>query len=284
MAAIDDNGLRPEEKIGGFSSETPGDDTFFSENQDAYPGTMPDYSEYEEESPVSESGKAVPAATHPAITKKKRYLLKTLVVAAIIILISAIAADIYRNNKEEKTETSEVESSQNIGETEEVQEAYPDVYIEPVGETEVIDDVEPIIIEDQFLIEVPKSDDVIIDQQNTTRIHKPTKTASKRSAAAKVDPIDKPNVKAYIKPAVPPKNNTGKLYTVQVYSSPSKDDAEVWLARLIKKNVDKAFITTKMIRNTIMYRVRFGAFSTQAEAKKAAIKQGFDQTWIDRVR
>ena len=59
MAAIDDNDLRPEEEIGGFDSETPGDDSFFSENQDAYPGTMPDYSEYEDESPVSDPEKAV---------------------------------------------------------------------------------------------------------------------------------------------------------------------------------------------------------------------------------
>ncbi|MDA3843561.1 MAG: SPOR domain-containing protein [Candidatus Kapabacteria bacterium] len=278
MAAIDDNDLRPEEKIGGFNSETPGDDTFFSENQDAYPGTMPDYSEYEEESPVSESEKAVPSAAQAVITNKKRSLLKTLVVSAIIILILALAADIYRNSREEKTETSVDKSSQNIFETEEIVEVDQGVYSEPVHETEVIDDVEPIIIEDQFLIEVPKSDDVIIDQQNTTRVHKLTKTASKRSAPAKA------NAKTDIKAAPPAEAKTGRLYTVQVYSSPSKDDAEVWLARLIKKNVDKAFITTKKIRNTMMYRVRFGAFSTQAEAKKAAIKQGFDQTWIDRVR
>jgi len=275
MAAIDDNDLRPEEKIGGFNSETPGDDTFFSENQDTYPGTMPDYSEYEDESPVSEPAKAVPAAAvePPVNTKKKRYLLKILVVAAIIIMILALAADIYRNSREEKPGTSEDKASQSLSE---IQEADPNVYSEPIIEIENVEELEPVVIEDQFLIEVPQTLDEPAETHKTARYNKPVKTPSHKSAPVKVKPI-KPS-----KPKAPPAGS--RLYTVQVYSSPSKDDAEAWLARLIKKNVGKAFITTKIIRNTMMYRVRFGAFSTQAEAKKAAIKQGFDQTWIDRVR
>ena len=286
MAAFKDEDMRPEEKSGGFNSETPGDETFFSENQDDYPGTMPDFSVFDDEpsapeteppAPATEKSVAASAVESPVSSNKKRSLLKILVVAAILILISAIAADIYRSNREEKTETSEDESSQNIGVIEEVVEDDQSVYSESVPETEVIDDfVEPMIIEDQFLIEVSQTPVEPVETHKTARHNKPVQTPSQKSAPVKVEPIKQD------KPKAPSAGS--KLYTVQVYSSPSKDDAEVWLARLIKKNVNSAFITTKMIRNTIMYRVRFGAFSTQAEAKKAAIKQGFDQTWIDRVR
>lgn len=76
----------------------------------------------------------------------------------------------------------------------------------------------------------------------------------------------------------------GQTYVVQVYSSPSKEDAESWLKKLEAKNVINVFISTQKIRDIEWYRVRFGSFNSEDEARRAAQQLGFAQSWIDRVR
>ena len=80
------------------------------------------------------------------------------------------------------------------------------------------------------------------------------------------------------------KDDEKGLYIVQVYSTLSREDAEEWLSKLKNKNVHDAFISTQRVRDKVWYRVRFGAFETKEEAKNSAIKLGFAQSWIDRVR
>ena len=75
-----------------------------------------------------------------------------------------------------------------------------------------------------------------------------------------------------------------ELYIVQVYTSPYKDDAEEWLKQLRRKSVANPFISTQKIRDKVWYRVRFGAYKNADEARTEALKLGFAQTWIDRVR
>lgn len=75
-----------------------------------------------------------------------------------------------------------------------------------------------------------------------------------------------------------------QLYTVQVYATPSKNEAERWLQKLRTTSVSSAVITTQQIRDKTWYRVRFGNFSSRDEAEKAIRTLGYDQCWIDRVR
>lgn len=86
------------------------------------------------------------------------------------------------------------------------------------------------------------------------------------------------------KPVVPIQQTKIEIYTVQVYASPSKEDAEEWLERLKAMNIENAFISTQKIRDRIWYRVRFGNFNTREEARSMALKYGFAQSWIDRVQ
>lgn len=74
------------------------------------------------------------------------------------------------------------------------------------------------------------------------------------------------------------------LYTVQVYATPSEKDAGEWLAKLKELDVENAVITEQKIRGVTWYRVRFGNYTTRADARSAAAKYGFAQTWIDRVK
>ncbi len=80
-----------------------------------------------------------------------------------------------------------------------------------------------------------------------------------------------------------PKSDKG-LFTIQIYATPSREDAEEWLSKLRNKNIRDSFISKHQIRDQIWYRVRFGKFETKEEARSTALRYGFAQTWIDRVR
>lgn len=72
-------------------------------------------------------------------------------------------------------------------------------------------------------------------------------------------------------------------YVVQIYSSPSKEDAEEWLRKLSEKGINGS-ISEHKIRDIIWYRVRFGEFNSKDEARSAAMRNGFAQSWIDRIK
>jgi hypothetical protein len=78
--------------------------------------------------------------------------------------------------------------------------------------------------------------------------------------------------------------NERGVFTVQIYSTLSEDDALDWLLKLRQKNIGSAFISQQKIRDKVWYRVRFGAYQTERDAKEAASKYGFAQSWIDRVK
>ncbi len=73
-------------------------------------------------------------------------------------------------------------------------------------------------------------------------------------------------------------------YVVQIYSSPSLEDAEEWLHKLQNDNIPSAFITTQYIRDRIWYRVRFGIFETREDAERSARNLGYARAWVVRVR
>ncbi|MFP4543198.1 MAG: SPOR domain-containing protein [Candidatus Kapaibacterium sp.] len=81
----------------------------------------------------------------------------------------------------------------------------------------------------------------------------------------------------------PAETDKDRIYTVQVYASPSQEDAEEWLGKLKAKNLS-GYISSQIIRDEVWYRVRFGKFETREEALKEARKLGFAQTWVDRVK
>jgi len=85
------------------------------------------------------------------------------------------------------------------------------------------------------------------------------------------------------------KSNTKKvakeeIYTIQIYATPSLEDAQNWLKEIkMRYNID-AYISPQIIRDRQWYRVRYGYFSSMEEATATAMKFGFSQSWIDRIK
>lgn len=79
----------------------------------------------------------------------------------------------------------------------------------------------------------------------------------------------------------PPENS---LFTVQVFSSPSLQEAEKWIENLNSKGISSAYLSEQMIKDKLWYRVRFGEFNNKDEAIKKAKSIGMTNIWIDRVK
>lgn len=75
-----------------------------------------------------------------------------------------------------------------------------------------------------------------------------------------------------------------QLFTIQVYATPSIDDAEAWKEKLERQNITDVVITSQKIKDRNWYRVRIGSYKSIDEAKSAAQKLGFANSWIDRVK
>jgi len=96
---------------------------------------------------------------------------------------------------------------------------------------------------------------------------------------------EQPSPKAPQMTTTPPPNTKAKpLYVVQVFSSPSKDDAEEWLQSLREKKVNDGYITEQQIKGQPWYRVRFGQYEKREDAESAAMNMGFTQPWVARIR
>jgi hypothetical protein len=80
-----------------------------------------------------------------------------------------------------------------------------------------------------------------------------------------------------------PSTSTQGIYALEVYTTPSYDDAKEWINKLGKRKMSASIIPQK-VRDKIVYKVRLGNFSSEEEARKTAINMGFSRSYIDRIR
>lgn len=112
------------------------------------------------------------------------------------------------------------------------------------------------------------------NKEKTTE--KIAKVKSNEKVAMKT-PVEKPITK------IEPKPET-EVYVIQIYASPSKEDAQEWLKKVQKRIGAEAYISTQLVRDKVWYRVRCGHYTSKESATAAAEKYGFSQSWVDRIR
>lgn len=105
----------------------------------------------------------------------------------------------------------------------------------------------------------------------------PSQKQEKTADIASITPQPK-----QVETSIPPVEK--QVYTIQVYATPSFEDAEFWLQKLTSMKINDVYISTQKIRDVIWYRVRFGKFTNRQQALDAAKQFGFSQTWIDRIQ
>jgi len=125
----------------------------------------------------------------------------------------------------------------------------------------------------------------------------PSEPPSEKTTSVKPPPATVPTTSIAKDPAAPVKTTktvktqtttapkgTQALYVVQVFSSPSRADADEWLQLLQSKNVTDAYVTEQKIKDQTWYRVRFGSYANREQAEAEAIRLGFKEPWIARIR
>jgi septal ring-binding cell division protein DamX len=125
-------------------------------------------------------------------------------------------------------------------------------------------------------IATPSQPPVVKQELRPEKVATPPTTTKPTSQLGSVSPS--------IKTQQPPKNAALPLYVVQVFSSPSRDDADEWLQSLREKKVPNGYIVEQPIKGRPWYRVRFGEYTTRQDAEAAALRYGITQPWIARVR
>eukprot|EP01107_Rhizomastix_libera_P010943 TRINITY_DN28284_c0_g1_i1.p1 TRINITY_DN28284_c0_g1~~TRINITY_DN28284_c0_g1_i1.p1 ORF type:complete len:533 (-),score=26.71 TRINITY_DN28284_c0_g1_i1:803-2401(-) len=142
--------------------------------------------------------------------------------------------------------------------------------------------------------ETPKHDVKKIVEKKDKFVEKKIEIKEKPEKKKETKPVEKKIAKKETKE--PKENKPAKekaeikapsgneVYVVQVYASPSKKDAEAWIKTLEKKGIRSGFLSPQKVRDQIWYRVRFGNYAGKEEARTAALRYGFAQSWVDRVK
>ncbi|MCS7176637.1 MAG: SPOR domain-containing protein [Candidatus Kapabacteria bacterium] len=73
-------------------------------------------------------------------------------------------------------------------------------------------------------------------------------------------------------------------YAVQVYASPSLDDAKEVAEYLRRQGAPAVVVSAVNIRGQTWWRVRFGPYATRLQAEQAALRFGATNAWIVRVQ
>lgn len=215
--------------------------------------------------------------------------------AALVLLIAVIGGGIYWLTLPSAEEEAFFAKEANVP------SAVTDsaVTVPPTEELAVVDTT---IVHDPEALEALFGDSAANEAPAPTADVKPTpKANAQQTPKANVQPTPKADAKPTTKSNVQPtpkadakqttKSNvqqttksSAQLFVVQVFSSPSRDDAEEWLQSLRSKNVADAYITEQKIKGESWYRVRFGQFSTRDAAEAEALRLGFREPWVARIR
>ncbi len=192
------------------------------------------------------------------------------------------------NHKEEKhNEPQHQKVQQNVDTTITIAEK-PKIETQPHHENkqEITHNETPKVIEKETIKTTNQITPKPIEKNQptvATRSHFPKK--SKLPQAKPEKKTDIASITSQTKPIeTTPPITEKQIYTIQVYATPSAEDAEFWRQKLIAMKLNDVYISTQKVRDVIWYRVRFGKFTNRQQALDAAKQFGFSQTWVDRIQ
>lgn len=301
MSTLEDNILKPEEEFGGF--DTDNNDVFLLNTNEAETNFAEDNStiqanSVEEIVPEQETAKQpqVKTISPPRYIPEKKEIRKKssfpafAAVFSVVLILSLFVFDFFRNldsfsilkNTYPPQYISDTDNeSSNIDEeliTEQVTELNTanqeneDFITQERPEQQPVDNIENSNTEE------PKKSRILISSNDVR-----DKVSTNREDIAKADRTESYSINDNFKQSTKQDNNQTGLFTVEVYSSSSYEDAKQWMDKLNRRNLQANIVPLK-IRNEIVYKVRFGNFSTFNEASNSAMNYGFTRFYIDRIR
>jgi hypothetical protein len=123
----------------------------------------------------------------------------------------------------------------------------------------------------------PKAAETKPVNKPTTPVQQAPATASEQ--AQKKTTLTKPALEKFSSPAV-----GNGVFAIQVYATPSQEDAEEWIERLRRRGLLNPMMSSQVVRGQVLYRVRFGLYNSLREAEREADRFGFAGAWVVRLR
>ena len=204
--------------------------------------------------------------------KKTFVLIIAIISVAMILIVGAIIGYLYLSNKQnipaepqkaELKDTLKLKDTLELKDTIKQEEDITEQFIDTTAtqENETIDELP---------VSLPTTP--VVTQKNPRRSPSQTKTSAK--------PVDTTSKEKIVKQKL---ENKTALYTIQIYSSPVKSDADKRLVMLSQRGID-GYITQQNIKGQIWYRVRFGSYEHYEDAKSVVEKLALKDAWIERIK
>lgn len=227
-----------------------------------------------------------PIAPPPTTRKRNRSLLWIAVIAVLMLAVAVIGVEYYLSSRsiEEQAfvasdapaETPSEAPAENL--SEQAAELPAEPTTEPAPET-TIQAPSGALLERERTRQTTSATPPSAEQTNARTEAQSTAPPSRPSRADSPTPAS-----ADVKTKKAPSPTVGAAWVVQVFASPSRDDADEWLQQLREQRITDGYIVEQKVKGQSWYRVRFGQFATRAEAEEAAKNRGYAQPWVARVR
>lgn len=237
-------------------------------------GAMPDAEGPTERLRIEPVSALPPIAPLPPTTRSRRPLLWIGIAALLALVVAVIGVDWYLSShpsvEEQAFRASEAAPQDVQSGDAEMQSAQESMPVDTLSETALGAVSATTVTTRNVAAPAPEQ-----------RSEKPTSTVAptKPVAAEPTTPVAKEPVTRTTTASA-----KGPAWVVQVFASPSRDDAEEWLQQLREQRVPDGYIVEQKVKGQSWYRVRFGQYATRDEAEQAAMNRGFRQPWIARVR
>jgi septal ring-binding cell division protein DamX len=220
-----------------------------------------------------------PIAPPPTTRKRNRSLLWIAVIAVLMLAVAVIGVEYYLSSRSIEEQAFVASDAPTEAPAENLSEQAAEPPAEPTTE---------LAAPTTDTVAVP--DRTVVQQQASVT---PTAVSQPTAANATQNTVS-PRQKSRSEPSTTstPQMDTkkassttvGAAWVVQVFASPSRDDADEWLQQLREQRITDGYIVEQKVKGQSWYRVRFGQFATRAEAEEAAKNRGYAQPWVARVR
>jgi septal ring-binding cell division protein DamX len=220
-----------------------------------------------------------PIAPPPTKRKSNRSLLWIAVIAVLMLALAVIGVEYYLSSRSIEEQAFIATDSPAEAPAENLSEQTAELPAEPTTDaaSQTTDTTAAPV---HAITQEPSSVTPPAVKQST--VANATQNTVSPSQTSRGEPSTTSTPKMDTKKAPP--SAVGAAWVVQVFASPSRDDADEWLQQLREQRITDGYIVEQKVKGQSWYRVRFGQFATRAEAEEAAKNRGYSQPWVARVR
>lgn len=220
-----------------------------------------------------------PIAPPPTTRKRNRSLLWIAVIAVLMLAVAVIGVEYYLSSRSIEEQAFVASDAPTETPAENLSEQAAEPPAEPTTEP-AAPTTDTVAVPDRTVVQQQAS-------VTPTAVSQPTAAnATQNTVSPRQKSRSEPSTTSTPQMDTKKASSTtvGAAWVVQVFASPSRDDADEWLQQLREQRITDGYIVEQKVKGQSWYRVRFGQFATRAEAEEAAKNRGYAQPWVARVR